>query len=630
MKPTIALVMIVRNEETNLPACLESAKEAVDEIVIVDTGSTDRTVEIARRYTGQVYHYPWRGDFGAARNFALDRAQSRWILSLDADEELDTAAGDLRALVDAPGGREAFFLPLHSRGPEPGGDFSRFLVLRLFRNKAEYRFQGRIHEQVTVRRPEAAAVAGAPVIWHKPLPAKERNRKRGRNLALLRRVLSADPANPFLQYYLGVEWLSLGKAARALPCFQEACALLTDGHIMFRAPAVRSLAACLKILGRLDEAICLCLEESRRYPFYTDLFFDGGILFEMKGEYAVAGKWFAEALRLGPPPPLFSHTNGTESFLSLYHLGYCREKQGARKEAQDCYEQALTVNQEFIYPLYNLFLLCLTDQGPRGAFHHFKAAGRLKHPRQAATLAGLFFEAGWPELACACLEEGSPGHGPANIGPPGHGPAEVAPPPADPSNTGPPEAGPPDAGSPDAGRARLLARYCVYAGRWGEALAILDRIPREEDVCAGPFPAAEEIVALILQEDYRTAKERALALWRRPAGRGPAWALLNLIALTGSGTPCGRPEENLEPAAIQTVLSVLENCLRSRTDLSGRERMPAAAAGRYLLLAEKARQFLAWLSPRGCAALCAYLEEKANAVRRLLEFKFGPAGGLFS
>ncbi len=628
MKPTIALVMIVRNEETNLSACLESARDAVDEIVIVDTGSTDRTVEIARRYTGQVYHYPWRGDFSAARNYALDRAKSRWVLSLDADEELDTTGGDLRTLVNAPGGREAFFLPLHSRGPEPGGDFSRFLVLRLFRNKAEYRFQGRIHEQVTVRRPEAVSIAGAPVIWHKPLSAKERNRKRGRNLALLRRALSADPANPFLQYYLGVEWLGLGKAARALPCFQEACARLTDGHILFRAPAVRFLAACLKALGRLDEAICLCLEESRRYPFYTDLFFDTGLLFETKGECAVALKWFQEALRLGPPPPLFSHTNGTESFLAFYHLGSCHEKLGARKEAQDCYEQALAVNQEFIYPLYNLFLLCLAGKGPRGAFRHFKAAGCLNHPRQAATLAGLFFEAGWPDLACACLEEGSSGHGPSNIGPPGHGPAKVAPPPADPSHTGPPEADPPDAGSPDAGRARLLARFCVYAGRWGEALALLDRVSREEDVCTGPFPVIDEIVALILQEDYRTAKERALALWRRPAGRGPAWALLNLIALAGSGSPCGRPEKNHEPAVIQTALTVLENCLRSRTGRPGRADEPAA--GRYLLLVEKTMQFLAQLSPRGCAALVAYLEEKANAVRHLMEYKFGPAGGLFS
>ncbi len=600
MKPTIALVMIVRNEEKNLPTCLKSARNAVDEIVIVDTGSTDRTAEIARCYTDQIYHYPWQGDFSAARNYALDRAKSRWILSLDADEELDTSGGDLRTLVSSSCGREAFFLPLHARGPESGDDFSRFFVLRLFRNKAEYRFQGRVHEQVTVPRPEAAGIAGAPVIWHKPLSARERNYKRGRNLALLRRAVEMDPANPFLQYYLGVEWLGLGKAAWALPCLQLACARLTDGHILFRAPAVRSLTACLKALGRLDEAICLCLEESARYPTYTDLFFDAGLLFAIKGEYAVAVKWFEEALRLGPPPPLFSHTNGTESFLSLYHLGYCYEKLNARREAQECYERALAANRNFIYPLYNLFLLCLVEKGPREAFRYFRTAGYLDHPRQAETLAGLFFEAGFPDLACACLEEGSP------------------------------EAGPMDAGSPGAGRAWLLARFCIYAGRCSEAFALLGRFPWKGDVCSGSFPVIDEIVALILQEDYRTAKEKALMLWRRPAGRGPAWALLNLIALAGSGTPCGRPEKNHEPAVVQTVLAVLENCLRGCGWAAPRERAGGPAAGRYFLLAEKAMQFLIQLSPRSCATLSSYLGEKADAFRRLLEYKFGLAGGFSS
>lgn len=588
MKPAIALAMIVRNEEKNLTTCLESAVNAVDEIVVVDTGSTDRTVEIARRYTDRVYHYRWRGDFGAARNYALDRVKSSWILSLDADEVLDTDGGDLRALVSSSGGREAFFLPLYVKNPESENGFTRFLVLRFFRNKAEYRFQGRIHEQVTLPRPEAAGIAEAPVIWHKPLPPRERNHKRGRNLNLLRRAVEADPENPFLQYYLGVEWLGLGKAAQALPCLQLACARLTDGNILFRAPAVRSLAACWKALGRLDEAICLCLEESARYPVYTDLFFDAGVLLEMKGEYEIAAKWFKEALRLGSPPPLFSHTGGTEGFLSLYHLGFCYEKLNARKEAQECYEQALTENRHFIYPLYNLFLLLLAEKGPREAFRHFAGTGYLENPRQAETLAGLFFEAGFPDLACSCLERGSL------------------------------EAGIADAGSAGTGRARLLARFRTYAGRLPEAIALLERLPRTDDVGNGSFPVIDEIVAFLLQEDYQRAKEKALALWRRPAGRGAAWALLNLIALVRSGTPCGRPEKEHEPAAVQTALNVLENCLRG------------AAAGKYCLLAEKARQFLVWLSPRSCAALGSYLEEKAGACRRLLEYKFGLAGEEFS
>ena len=84
--------MIVRDEESRLPACLESIRPAVDEIVIVDTGSTDRTVEIARSFGARVEVHPWQGDFSQARNIALELACGTWILYIDADERLRPVA----------------------------------------------------------------------------------------------------------------------------------------------------------------------------------------------------------------------------------------------------------------------------------------------------------------------------------------------------------------------------------------------------------------------------------------------------------------------------------------------------------------------------------------------------------
>ncbi|MEN3009334.1 glycosyltransferase family 2 protein [Pseudothermotoga sp.] len=79
--------MIVKDEENNLPRCLESIKDFVDEIIIVDTGSKDRTVEIARRYTDKIYFFQWNNDFSAARNFSLKFPTGEWVLIIDADEE---------------------------------------------------------------------------------------------------------------------------------------------------------------------------------------------------------------------------------------------------------------------------------------------------------------------------------------------------------------------------------------------------------------------------------------------------------------------------------------------------------------------------------------------------------------
>jgi glycosyltransferase involved in cell wall biosynthesis len=576
MSPTVALAMIVRNEEAYLPACLERARNAVDEVVIVDTGSRDRTVEIARRYTSKVYHYPWQDDFAAARNYALEHVDSEWVLCLDADELLDTTDGDLRSLVADAGGCEAFFLPLHNLTGETSGDFQRFPVLRLFRNRPEYRFRGPIHEQVILERRETVGVATAPVIWHRPLSGRERRRKRGRNLGLLRRALAADPDNPFLLYYLGVEWLGLGRAARALPCFERVRRELTDGHLLFRAPAVRYLVACLRALERYDEALCVCLEESLRYPEYTDLFFDGGVLFEEKGEYEVAIKWFQEALNCGRPPLLFAHTNGTEGFLSLYHLGYCHEKLGRTQKAREFYERALAANPAYPYPLYSLFLLLFTTAGPKAALDYFRTAGHLGHPERAAILADLFFEAGHPELADAALKDTA------------------------------------TEGRPD-GHTRL-AHLCVYAGRPDEARSLIRGL-REAGTCPDPQLVTDEAVALILKGDYPAARAAALSLWRRPEARHRALALLGLLSRLAGGPGRCRPEKPREPEVAAVLLDVLEKCLRHP---------PGTPA--YPRLAGEIMAFLLELSPQGVTALCYYLEKKAGALRHLLADKYGPAG----
>src|SRR6202035_889807 len=101
-RPLLSAAMIVRDEESHLPACLESIRPAVDEIVIVDTGSTDRTVEIARSFGARVQVHPWQGDFSQARNIALELAGGTWILYIDADERLrplepDSVRARLRA-----------------------------------------------------------------------------------------------------------------------------------------------------------------------------------------------------------------------------------------------------------------------------------------------------------------------------------------------------------------------------------------------------------------------------------------------------------------------------------------------------------------------------------------------------
>lgn len=419
--PTITLALIVRNEARLLKNCLRSASAQVDEIVIVDTGSTDDTQNIAREFTDKIYRFPWQGDFSAARNYALDRASGDWILSLDADEELvcglfnEGAIQELKNLIRTHPGSEAFLLPLHNPVSN-SGEYNRYYVLRLFKNNGKYRFHGQIHEQVSLNEPEVVTIAEEPVIRHALLTAGEQKRKRGRNLVLLKQALVKDPDNPFLRYYLGLEWLMLAQPERALPLLRTAYENLSDDYLLFRAPALRHLLICLHALGRIHEGICLCLEADLSYPEYTDIYYLAGIFFEEGHEYTLAAKWFRQALQGGTPPAVFSHMHGTGGFLARYHLGHCLEMLGRLKDAQHEYEQALAENPNYLYPIYNLFAVKLFESGPRPTFAYFSSflefiSDRNRHrainPESSTNLslaiANLFIISGYPELARSFL-----------------------------------------------------------------------------------------------------------------------------------------------------------------------------------------------------------------------------------
>lgn len=561
MKPTVCLAMIVRDEAAHLAACLDSVKGMVDEIVVVDTGSADDTAAIARRYTDRVYHYRWDGDFSATRNYALSHCSSQWILSLDADEQLAPGPTGLRELITGNPERETFFLPLYSY--KEGASYDRFLVLRLFRNKPEYRFRGKVHEQIPLSRPEAVGIAAAPVILHRPCGRKERNRKRNRNLNLLKAALAEDPADCCLKYYLGAEWYGLGKTAKALPYFSEAYAgLIHEEELLFRTAAVRHLTACLTAGRRWEEALCICLAEVARYPAYTDLLYDGGLILEEQGEYEAAARWFQAAAAAGPPPPEFYHTNGTESFLALYHLGYCQEKLGRPRQAGRYYQQALAADSGYTPPLFRLFMLLLANTPARDMVGTLQAAGFLARREWAEELAGLFFSAGYPGEARACIEQ---------------------------------------AQFPDLTDAKFL----VYGGQPGKAPACL---------AGNAAGAGELIVALILAGDLAGAKQQALRLWRDSGRRGMAVAYLNLISLAVRGRLAVRPEKSGEAAVIQTALAIFDNCLRGPGSV-GQEG--------YSRLAALAGELLTQLSADGCRALAEYLQAKAEAARRAVDFRHG-------
>ncbi len=145
--PQLTLSMIVKNEEKYLRECLDSVKNVVDEIVLVDTGSTDRTIDIAKEFGAKVFHFDWIDDFSAARNFALSKSTCDYILYLDADERLDPCSVlELKSLVRTKR-RVGYYCAIKSSDYE-GSRESSILYARLFANSPEIKFTGKIHEQI--------------------------------------------------------------------------------------------------------------------------------------------------------------------------------------------------------------------------------------------------------------------------------------------------------------------------------------------------------------------------------------------------------------------------------------------------------------------------------------------------
>lgn len=583
MGETITLSMIVKNEAGYLKGALDSAAGQVDEIVIVDTGSTDGTLDIARQYTDRVYRYSWDDDFSAARNFAVENATGEWVLSLDADEELVAGTGDLKSLVARDQRLEAHLIPLHYPVAGSTGEYNHFLVLRLFRNNGRFRFRGRIHEQVAVPENGLVGIAEGPVISHKRLPAGERNRKRGRNLAFLKKACSEDPQNPFLQYYLGVEWLGLGRPGRALPCFRKAYQELSDDHLLFRSPALRYLIISLKVLEQLDEGIALSREASLRYPDYTDIYYLGGILFEKKRDYLSAVEWFNRALRCGTPPSLYSHMNGTGSFLANYHLGYCNEMLGRAKEAKNCYGQALDANPGYIYPVYSLFLLVMAANGPRYTLDYLKVKGYLGGAEPALAVAGLFFTAGYPGLARRCLEECLVIGQQMNV------------------------------------HRFHRGKYNIYAGRLQKGIDDLSLIPKESDY----YVQAQTHLAIarILLGRFREARSSAVNLWLNGARNFTRI----LFALTrrmeeGEGAPPLKISKQME--ILQPALEMIEHCVQY---------LPEKAADQnntlILRLISGLESVIKEASPEGYQGLIEFYQNKTRGAQAFFDYKYGPGGG---
>lgn len=407
-RPRLSLCMIVRDEEEGLPRCLTSVRGVVDEIVVVDTGSRDNTVAVAMEFGARTYSLPWKGDFAAARNFALEQARGDWILVMDADEELKSGDGNkIKALLTIDGVEGYCFQLVNFYGRQAGCDYVTDLACRLFKNRPAYRFRRALHEQVidqilALRGPGAVKVANVRVLHYGYLaPVADRKNKSRRNTGIIRQAVAQDPGNKFLRYSLGVELLNQGAHEEALlqlrKAWQPGCSYTSD--------LVLKMAVCLKEMRRHTEALRLIEQASRVYPDFTDLLFLAGEIHLEQEAYREAAAYFEKCLEMGDAPVNYAGTSGAGSFRALYHLGRAYEELDQTEKAIAAYRRALQDNPRFHLPLYPLARGLRQLYGPTQAAASLEAYFDLSRAADLELLADVLMGCGDFDLALGYLEQ---------------------------------------------------------------------------------------------------------------------------------------------------------------------------------------------------------------------------------
>jgi glycosyltransferase involved in cell wall biosynthesis len=230
--PEISVCLIVKNEERFIEKCLKSVSNVAKEIIVVDTGSTDNTLEIAKRYTDKIFYYQWDDNFANARNYAISLARYPFILSIDADEELQNPEELIKSLSNADpkvGGWLVNNISFSVRKQGTGFDTFATKLLRIFRNHPNIRFEGVVHEQIhnsilangfTIGNTEVTLLH-----YGYSLSPEEMKNKQLRNLHLLLNALKSEPNSAYINFQIAKTYLALDKLIDAEHYIQKSLEL---------------------------------------------------------------------------------------------------------------------------------------------------------------------------------------------------------------------------------------------------------------------------------------------------------------------------------------------------------------------------------------------------------------------
>lgn len=335
MKP-FSVCMIAKNEEKNIERCLKSIQDFDCEIIVVDTGSTDKTKEIAQQYATKVLEFDWVNDFSAARNYSISNASYDWILILDCDEWVQESNSEE-------------FMQLARTYPTYIGRLKRKnltymdsekqvyidMVERFF-NRRYYHYEGSIHEQVTPSSTRDLIAFDIPLtILHSGYVGtkEELEDKRIRNMTLLMQELEKNPDDPYLYFQIGQEYYCMDDYENAASYYGKVLTYDLPPTMEYLRMTVQAYGNCLLQLDRIEEA----LQYEQIYDTFgntPDFIFLMGRIYYLSGQPLKALTEFIKATSMNDP-----HAEGTNTYLSWYYIALIYERMGDIETAKSFYQK---------------------------------------------------------------------------------------------------------------------------------------------------------------------------------------------------------------------------------------------------------------------------------------------------